>query len=258
MKKTIFIFLLLITFLFLAPVKVQAQASTTCDESNGGTNGLVPCGNKTKYIYQCKSYNRIWTCVYVHASYSSTIYPTTITFRGVGYTNVQAREFCTNEMINNPPSSVDVASSAIVSLVYRDADLQNDIYENTIATSVADAEATARISCNMLIGAKDFAELRYSGRDLICRCELPHIFILLFNVYRFVIFTIAVPLAGLLILIGGGLLIVGGGYPKLHDTGKRILWGAVWSILLIFSSWLIINVVLLAIGYNAKWYEFIF
>ncbi|MBM3206546.1 MAG: hypothetical protein FJZ43_02915 [Candidatus Staskawiczbacteria bacterium] len=78
------------------------------------------------------------------------------------------------------------------------------------------------------------------------------------NVYKFVVTIIAVPLAGLLVLIGGALIILGGGYPKLLDTGKRILWGAVWGIILIFSSWLIINVFLLALGYNGVWYVFTF
>lgn len=100
--------------------------------------------------------------------------------------------------------------------------------------------------------------IREYGKTLTCRCELYHIFFLVMNVYKFVVTIIAVPLAGLLVLIGGALIILGGGYPKLLDTGKRILWGAVWGIILIFSSWLIINVFLLALGYNGVWYVFTF
>ncbi|OGZ62525.1 MAG: hypothetical protein A3C58_01915 [Candidatus Staskawiczbacteria bacterium RIFCSPHIGHO2_02_FULL_34_10] len=86
-----------------------------------------------------------------------------------------------------------------------------------------------------------------------CRCELTHLFVLIVNVYNFIILYIATPLAGLLIVIGGVLLLVSAGNPGLASMAKRIIWGAIIGVLLIFGAWLIINIVLQAIGYAGAW-----
>lgn len=46
MKKLLLVFSLLFTILSLYPVTAKAQCTlySVCDLSNGGTNGLVPCG----------------------------------------------------------------------------------------------------------------------------------------------------------------------------------------------------------------------
>jgi len=97
---------------------------------------------------------------------------------------------------------------------------------------------------------------------LSCPCQLNHVFFLALNVYKFVIWTMALPLTGLLIMIGGILLIVGSGYPKFYDMGKRIAWGAVWGLAFMLSSWIIIGLVLMAIGYGGylgtSWWTFTF
>ena len=93
------------------------------------------------------------------------------------------------------------------------------------------------------------------------RCELSDIFKLILNVYNFIILYIATPLAGLLIVIGGVLIIVSGGpggrnpvtgviSPNLYSKAKDMILWTVVAIFLIFGSWLIINIVLIAIGYT--------
>jgi len=63
------------------------------------------------------------------------------------------------------------------------------------------------------------------------------------------VWYISIPLAGLIIVAGGVMLLVSGGNPGLVSLGKRMLWGAIIGILLIFCSWVIIKAVLTAIGY---------
>ncbi len=91
---------------------------------------------------------------------------------------------------------------------------------------------------------------------LACPCQLGHIFTLAQNIYNFLIFYIATPLAGLLIVIGGVLLLLSAGNPNLAATARKILWGTLIGIFLVFGAWLIINVVLMAIGYQGSWYNF--
>ncbi len=90
------------------------------------------------------------------------------------------------------------------------------------------------------------------------RCELSHIFVLILNVYNYVL-IIATSLAGLGIVIGGILIMISGGGavsipgvaagPNLYSTGTKIISGSIFGIVLIWGAWLIINTVLLAIGY---------
>lgn len=80
------------------------------------------------------------------------------------------------------------------------------------------------------------------------RCELSDIFLLILNVYNFIVWTIATPLAGILVVLGGITMIFAAGNPNLASTAKRILWGAFIGWLLIWCAWLIINTVFLALG----------
>ena len=82
------------------------------------------------------------------------------------------------------------------------------------------------------------------------RCEFSDIFVLILNVYNFILLKIATPFAGLMIVIGGVMLLASGGNPNLASLARRILWGAFLGILLIFGAWLIVHTVLFAVGYT--------
>lgn len=90
-----------------------------------------------------------------------------------------------------------------------------------------------------------------------CPCELEHVFVLILNLYNFAIWKISVPLASLLVVVGGVMLLVSGGNPRLAGRARTILWGAVIGIALVFGAWVIINTILVAIGYNfaADWFS---
>ena len=81
-----------------------------------------------------------------------------------------------------------------------------------------------------------------------CRCELGHVFLLIKNVFNFIVFKIATPLAGLMIVIGGVMLVVSAGNPGYVSQGKHIILWSIIAWLLIFASWIIIDTVLRAIG----------
>lgn len=92
-----------------------------------------------------------------------------------------------------------------------------------------------------------------------CRCELGHIFILAKNIFKFIVYDISTPLAGLIIVIGGILILISGGpgganpitgiaSPNMYSTGKKIVMGAILGWFLIWGAWLIIHTVLLALG----------
>ncbi len=86
-----------------------------------------------------------------------------------------------------------------------------------------------------------------------CQCEISDLFILVKNIYIFIIWYIATPFAGLLIVLGGLLLLLSGASSKLHDLGKTMLWGAAWGIALIFGAYLIVSTVLMVLGYQGAW-----
>lgn len=92
-------------------------------------------------------------------------------------------------------------------------------------------------------------------------CQLSDVFVLARNVYIFLVWIISVPLAGLMMMIGGVLMLLGGSSMKLHDMGKGILRGAAWAMALILGSWVIIGIVLFALGYQSptgNWFTFSF
>jgi len=97
------------------------------------------------------------------------------------------------------------------------------------------------------------------GQLPACMCELKDVFITLQNFYVFMVKFIALPLAGLLIVIGGVMLIVSGGNPGLATTAKNILKYTLIAVVLIFASFLIVDVLFRILGYtppSGSWFRF--
>jgi len=89
-----------------------------------------------------------------------------------------------------------------------------------------------------------------------CPCDLGDFFLTLLRIYNFAVYFIALPLATLMVIIGGVLILISGGNPNRAATGKNILKFAIIGLVLAFGSWLIIDVVLKAIGYMGNWTTF--
>ncbi len=100
--------------------------------------------------------------------------------------------------------------------------------------------------------------------QLACRCELGHVFVVIAKIYKFIVLDIATPLAALLMVLGGLLIVISGGpggknpvtgtvTPNMYTNAKNMLMGAAVGLFFIFGSWLIVNVILRAIGYTSSW-----
>lgn len=92
--------------------------------------------------------------------------------------------------------------------------------------------------------------------QLKCPCELGHFFIMARGIYIFALWYLALPLAGLLIVVGGVLIVASGANPGLLDRGKAILWGVGWALALMFGAWLLVNIVFTLLGYGGTWNQF--
>ena len=84
-------------------------------------------------------------------------------------------------------------------------------------------------------------------------CTINSFFALLNNIFEFIVYFIATPLAILMIIIGGLMILISAGNPNLAGLGKKILWASIIGLALVFCSWLIINFILGAIGYKNAW-----
>jgi uncharacterized membrane protein len=81
-------------------------------------------------------------------------------------------------------------------------------------------------------------------------CTLNDFFIMLGNIYRFIVNVIAAPLATLAILIGAFFMITSAGNPNRFARGKQILLLAVIGMLLAFGSSMLIKAFLGLLGYQ--------
>ena len=79
-------------------------------------------------------------------------------------------------------------------------------------------------------------------------CTIDDFLKMIGRVYNFIVWNIATPLAILAVLISGIMILISAGNPKWLQIGKDILKVAVWGLVLVFSAYLIINTILLAIG----------
>ncbi len=90
-------------------------------------------------------------------------------------------------------------------------------------------------------------------------CELSDIFVMLNNVYGFMIKYIATTLATIMIIVGAVFMMISAGNPNLAGTGRKMVYSAIIGMILVFGSWLIINSLLELIGYKAPggvpWYS---
>lgn len=80
-------------------------------------------------------------------------------------------------------------------------------------------------------------------------CTLDSFFVLIQNIFTFIVWDISTPLAGLLIVAGGVMLIFSAGNPSYVSTGKNMIYGALIGWFLVWGSYLIIDTVLIAIGF---------
>jgi hypothetical protein len=79
-------------------------------------------------------------------------------------------------------------------------------------------------------------------------CEICHLFVMLDTIIDFVLFYIIFPLATLLLIIGGGMFVLSAGNPQKINNAKSILFSTIFGLVIIFSSWMLVNTFMTGIG----------
>jgi hypothetical protein len=77
-----------------------------------------------------------------------------------------------------------------------------------------------------------------------CSCTLCHLFVMLKRIIDTVTLYIIIPVGILMAVIGGVLLLTSSGDPERVRQGKTVLKAAAIGLVIFFSSWLIVNTVI--------------
>ena len=91
-------------------------------------------------------------------------------------------------------------------------------------------------------------------------CTLCDLYVLADRLTRFLMFNIMLPIAALMILVGGILLLTARDNQTQQQQGKAVFYYAVMGMIITFAAWLIITALLGAIGFKelpwGAWYDF--
>ncbi|MFI5205502.1 MAG: hypothetical protein ACHQVK_01035 [Candidatus Paceibacterales bacterium] len=113
---------------------------------------------------------------------------------------------------------------------------------NTVADFIATGKGV--VPCGQTTGADN---------NLVCPCQFGHFGILLLKIYNFAIKFIIIPIAGLAVVVAGLYMLVSAGNPAMFERGKKILIYTIVAIALIFGAYLMIDILLKALGYPLPW-----
>lgn len=84
-------------------------------------------------------------------------------------------------------------------------------------------------------------------------CTLCHLYVLAKNVIDFGLFDLALPIAVIMLLIGGIILLTSMGSPEKLTRGKAILVNTLIGLVIAFAAWIIIATLLGTLGFNLPW-----
>ena len=116
------------------------------------------------------------------------------------------------------------------------------------SSSVAGATAAAHTDvANSLVPCGQYPD---------CQCQITDLFVMIVGLYNFAIIYLAFPLATFSLVLGGVLMLISGGNPGLIEKGKNMIKLSLYGLALVLCSYLIIDVVLKAIGYVLPWNTF--
>jgi hypothetical protein len=92
----------------------------------------------------------------------------------------------------------------------------------------------------------------------IQNCNLCQFFVMLNNIYNFILYMVIPPLAALIIAIGGFMYIVGGtgrGGPELISQAKKLFVAVAIGMFIAYGAWVLINLFMMAMGFGGFWNE---
>jgi len=86
-------------------------------------------------------------------------------------------------------------------------------------------------------------------------CELCDFFLLIMNIYDFIVFKLAPPVAGLLIVVAGALFLTSGGSEERVSQAKKIFVNVIIGLVFVYASWLIVNSIIQVIGKSTEGFD---
>lgn len=84
------------------------------------------------------------------------------------------------------------------------------------------------------------------------KCGLCDFFLLIKNIFNFIAFTLAPPVAAFLFLLAGFLFLISGGSEDRVSQAKKIFINAFIGLFIIYASWLIVNTIILTVGKDVE------
>ena len=79
-------------------------------------------------------------------------------------------------------------------------------------------------------------------------CQFCHFFVMIDNVFDFVLLKIIPPVAVLMLVIGGIMFYFAGGKPELVTQGKDLIKAVVIGLFLAYGAYMIVGFVLMMVG----------
>ena len=84
--------------------------------------------------------------------------------------------------------------------------------------------------------------------EVTMRCQFCHFFVMLDGIINFVLVYIVLPVAVLMLVVGGVMFFFAGARPDMMTKGKSLITSVIIGLVIIFASYLIVGVVLAAMG----------
>ena len=76
------------------------------------------------------------------------------------------------------------------------------------------------------------------------------------NIMKFILFSLAVPIAAIMFAYAGFKLVTSGGSAEAKTRAKTIFFHAVLGIVIAAGAWLIVKTILDILGYKGDWIGF--
>jgi|TARA_B100001971_G_C18243100_1_gene572254 hypothetical protein len=78
-------------------------------------------------------------------------------------------------------------------------------------------------------------------------CQICHLFVMMNNIWNWLLRIVAV-VGALMLMVGGYSLLTAGGSPKQLEEGKKVLTTVIIGLVIIFSAFMIVNAIFSAMG----------
>lgn len=101
----------------------------------------------------------------------------------------------------------------------------------------------------------EFLAYQYKGQ-VSDPCSFKTLMTLINTVIRFILFSLAVPIAALMFVYAGFQMVTSGGNAHKSEQAKKIFANAVIGLALAAAAWLIIELILSIFGYSGSWIGF--